>query len=78
MALLLYKKDKYLKQEESRQELGFGKQVGEAQRLVNRDGSFNVKRVGSSILDRINIYHELITCTWPQFGRRISFPPACV
>jgi len=67
MALLRYKNDKYLKQEESRQELGFGKQVGEAQRLVNRDGSFNVKRVGSSILDRINIYHELITCTWPQF-----------
>lgn len=62
-----YKNDKYLRAEENRRELGFGKQVNPHVRLVNRDGTFNVQRIGGSFWGRINLFNRLVTCSWNQF-----------
>ncbi|WP_044173057.1 ion channel [Flectobacillus major] len=67
MAFKHYRNDKYLQAEENRQELGFGKQINTNTRLINKDGSFNVKRIGGSFWSQINIYHRLITCSWYRF-----------
>ena len=41
------KKDKLVEAEENRRDLGFGTQLHNSNtRLLNRDGSFNVKREG--------------------------------
>jgi inward rectifier potassium channel len=49
-------------------DLGFGTQaVIRNQRLVNRDGSINVKRKGLSIFNTSNNYHTLITMSWLKF-----------
>jgi len=46
-------------------DLGFGSIVARdtRRRLLNRDGSFNVRREGQSV----SPYHFLLTVTWPQF-----------
>jgi inward rectifier potassium channel len=51
------------------QDLGFGSVVGGArqQRLLNRDGSFTSRRVGSGVLSYVNGYHALLTTSWPRF-----------
>ena len=57
-----------LNQEESRKDLGFGTKItSEQSRLINKDGSFNVRRVGDSYLNSVNWYHRLITLSWPKF-----------
>ncbi len=49
-------------------DLGFGTQaVIRNQRLVNRDGSINVKRKGLSVFNTSNNYHTLITMGWGKF-----------
>jgi inward rectifier potassium channel len=49
-------------------DLGFGTQaVIRNQRLVNRDGSINVKRKGLSFFNTSNNYHTLITMSWLKF-----------
>ena len=50
-------------------DLGFGSVVGRAtrQRLLNRDGSFNVVRSGLGFLESIAPYHLLLTTSWPGF-----------
>ncbi|MDB5158161.1 MAG: Inward rectifier potassium channel Kirbac3, partial [Mucilaginibacter sp.] len=49
-------------------DLGFGTQaVMKSQRLVNRDGSINVKRKGLSFFNTANNYHTLITMSWGKF-----------
>ncbi len=50
-------------------DLGFGAAVGREsrQRLLNRDGSFNVVRSGLSLLDSLALYHRMLTMTWPAF-----------
>ena len=49
-------------------DLGFGQQpVIKNQRLINRDGSVNVKRKGLSPLNTSNNYHSLITMSWGKF-----------
>jgi len=50
-------------------DLGFGTVVGRdsRQRLLNRDGSFNVVRRGLGVLDDWAPYHLLLTMTWPRF-----------
>ncbi len=50
-------------------DLGFGSVVGRdsRQRLLNRDGSFNVVRRGLGALDAWAPYHLLLTMTWPWF-----------
>lgn len=50
-------------------DLGFGTVVGREsrQRLLNRDGSFNVVRSGLGLLDSLAPYHHLLTMSWPAF-----------
>jgi inward rectifier potassium channel len=61
-------RDLLVESEEKRLDLGFGKQiVDETTRLVNPDGSFNVRRVNQSFFGRLNLYHRLITTSWGHF-----------
>jgi inward rectifier potassium channel len=50
-------------------ETGFGNRVVEPnQRLMNKDGSSNVRRKGLSIIESTSIYHALITMPWWKFN----------
>jgi inward rectifier potassium channel len=56
-----------LKREEYN-DLGFGSvMAAEGGRLLNRDGSFNVKRHGLKWFQSLSVYHFLLTVTWPRF-----------
>ncbi|HEX8245535.1 MAG TPA: hypothetical protein VF541_18630, partial [Longimicrobium sp.] len=50
-------------------DFGFGAVVAREsqQRLVNRDGSFNVVREGLHPLSSLSAYHWLLNVTWPRF-----------
>jgi inward rectifier potassium channel len=50
-------------------DLGFGSVVAREsrQRLLNRDGSFNVQRVGLRFWESLSAYHYLLTISWPKF-----------
>jgi inward rectifier potassium channel len=49
-------------------DLGFGTQaVTKNQRLLNQDGSVNVKRTGLPFFNTSNNYHKLITMRWTHF-----------
>jgi inward rectifier potassium channel len=49
-------------------DLGFSsKYESKTQRLVNRDGSFNVDRKGLSFSESFNLYHWLISIHWFKF-----------
>ncbi len=50
-------------------DLGFGTVVGRTrgQRLLNRDGSFNVVRAGLGLAESLAPYHQLLTMSWPAF-----------
>lgn len=50
-------------------DLGFGSVVAREsrKRLLNRDGSFNVDRVGLGYWQSHSAYHYFLTITWPQF-----------
>jgi inward rectifier potassium channel len=51
------------------QDLGFGAKVAsQRQRLINRDGSFNVIRTGQSFLERFSPYHYLVSISWLKFN----------
>jgi inward rectifier potassium channel len=54
---------------ESTHDLGFGSVVirESRQRLLNRDGSFNVLREGLSPVTSLSLYHALLTTTWTRF-----------
>jgi inward rectifier potassium channel len=50
-------------------ELGFGSNAkGKSTRFVNKDGSFNVKRIGLSAIQNLHIYHSLIEMSWLRFA----------
>jgi inward rectifier potassium channel len=55
--------------EEEFKDLGFGTEVarGAQQRLLNRDGSFNVVREGLNPFSSMSLYHWLLTISWPKF-----------
>ena len=55
--------------EQDLRDLGFGSVVSREshQRLLNRDGSFNVERKGRSFLESLSLYHVLLTMPWWQF-----------
>jgi inward rectifier potassium channel len=57
------------KKEEEFKDLGFGTEVarGAQQRLLNRDGSFNVVREGLNPFSSMSLYHSLLTISWPKF-----------
>jgi inward rectifier potassium channel len=50
-------------------DLGFGAVVAREsrQRLLNRDGSFNVSRGGLPFGATLSLYHSLLTMTWTRF-----------
>src|ERR1700759_336976 len=55
--------------EQDLRDLGFGAVVSREsrQRLLNRDGSFNVERKGLPLLQWLSPYHFLLTMTWSRF-----------
>jgi inward rectifier potassium channel len=62
-----------VEQEEQRADLGFGTKIDDrVSRLVNKDGSFNVTRYHQGIWNHINLYHRLITMSWPTFLGLVS------
>ena len=56
--------------EQDLRDLGFGSVVSREshQRLLNRDGSFNVERKGLTLLESLSPYHLLLTMPWWQFA----------
>lgn len=50
-------------------DLGFGSVVAgqSRQRLLNPDGSFNVRRSGLSLLTSLSVYHTLLSMSWSTF-----------
>lgn len=50
-------------------DLGFGSVVADStqQRLLNRDGSFNVVRKGLAWRHVVSLYYTLLSLTWPRF-----------
>lgn len=50
-------------------DLGFGSIVvrESRRRLLNRDGSFNVRREGAGWWTSLSAYHYLLTISWPRF-----------
>lgn len=61
------------------QDLGFGSVVADQQghRLLNRDGSFNVRRTGLG-LAALSPYHGLITMSWPAFLGLLTAAYLCI
>ena len=55
-------------------DLGFGAVVSREsrQRLLNRDGTFNVERVGIPWYGSMSLYHTLINTTWTRFLGLVS------
>src|SRR2546427_7603161 len=55
-------------------DLGFGSVVSRQsrQRLLNRDGSFNVARTGLGYLESFAPYHQLLTISWGGFFAVVS------
>ena len=54
---------------EELRDLGFGTRVAQQsrQRLLNRDGSFNVFRRGLTVFGRLDAFHALLTMSWRRF-----------
>lgn len=50
-------------------DLGFGSVVANEtrQRLLNRDGSFNVRREGTGFWQSLSLYNWLLQISWPRF-----------
>ncbi|HEX7139989.1 MAG TPA: ion channel, partial [Vicinamibacterales bacterium] len=50
-------------------DLGFGSVVAREsrRRLLNRNGTFNVKREGLTLLQSLSAYHYFLTITWRRF-----------
>lgn len=56
-----------LAEEEEYKDLGFGTRISsKTNRLINRDGTLNVKKIGVEWKD-INPYQHLISVSWPYF-----------
>jgi inward rectifier potassium channel len=55
--------------DDTSRDLGLGGRIAQMSqtRLMNRDGSFNVRRRGLSVLEFIHPYHKLLTISWPAF-----------
>jgi inward rectifier potassium channel len=54
---------------EENRDLGFGSVISQQRiRLLNRDGTFNVKRQGMYFWQSLSVYHWLLTMEWWKFG----------
>lgn len=58
-----------LPNEEETRDLGFGTVVATQarERLLNRDGTFNVKRKGLGLFNTLTPYHAFVMMSWPKF-----------
>ncbi|HEX3868503.1 MAG TPA: ion channel [Gemmatimonadaceae bacterium] len=56
--------------DEEPKDLGFGSVVGgvNEKRLLNRDGTFNQRRVGMPLLSSLSFYHYFLTISWARFA----------
>ena len=56
-------------QDDLNSDLGFGSVVvrESRRRLLNRDGTFNVRREGLRFWESLSAYHYLLTISWPKF-----------
>ncbi len=54
---------------EEPKDLGFGSVVGTVseKRLLNRDGTFNQRRLGLGFFERLNAYHYFLSISWGTF-----------
>ncbi len=60
-------------------DLGFGTRVSDqSRRLINRNGSFNVRRRGLPFLQSLSLYHTLISTSWWNFNALLVFSFAAV
>lgn len=58
----------FKKPEDEYNDLGLGTKISkQRERVLNKDGSFNVGRTGNTIAYRLNFYHEIIHMKWPKF-----------
>jgi inward rectifier potassium channel len=65
---LRHKKDHLVEQESQRQDFGFGTKLTNSQtRLMQKDGTFNVKRVNRPFAAWLNLYPRLIMASWTKF-----------
>jgi inward rectifier potassium channel len=52
----------------SGQDIGFDRNAhNNRQRIINPDGSFNIKKVSGKILSNFNPYHWIITISWINY-----------
>jgi len=60
---------------DSELDLGFGSVVSldTRRRLLNRDGTFNVRRKGLGFWESVPLYHVLLELTWPRFIGLVGF-----
>lgn len=60
---------KAITEKENNLDLGFGSVVTQESRtrFLNRDGTFNVSRIGLPIVSSVNFYHLLLTISWRKF-----------
>ena len=49
-------------------DLGFGNAASAGRRSLNKDGSFNIVRSGTSLLRSSEAYHKLISMSWMHFN----------
>jgi len=65
-------KSKPLPKEEDFKDLGLGTNaIDPNQRLLNSDGSFNLKRTGLSFKERFHFYQNLLSISWTKFNTYI-------
>lgn len=58
-----------MKKELENKELGFGTKIStQKTRLINSDGSFNIKRIEPSRWESISVYHALLLMSWKKFN----------
>ena len=55
------------KEKKLSKELGFGSSAGGSFRMLNKDGSFNLRRSGYSFWKNLNIFHALLDMKWSHF-----------
>jgi len=56
-------------------DLGFGSVVAREsrKRLLNRDGTFNVRRQGLGFWESLSAYHYILSLSWPKFIGLVTF-----
>ena len=60
--------------ETPQQDLGFGSLVSaDSKRFLNRDGTFNVRRIGLGFAESRSAYRYLLDISWPRFISHVAY-----